>query len=71
MISKLCGPYFKKKKSQVPMTHVSRHHDVTLFLRSLVMYSKDLAKNDTNATMKMSKNLPNVTTIYKNSKSSN
>ena len=71
MIQKFCEQYFKKKKSQVPTTHVSWHHDNTLFLRFLVMYSKDLAKNDTNATKKMSQNLPNVTTIYKNFQFSN
>jgi len=38
-------------------------NDDTLFLRSLVFYTKGLSKNETNATKKMAQNLQNANTI--------
>jgi len=53
MISKFLQPYFKQSKAQVPTIHVSWPHDTELFLKSIVLYSEGLAKNETNATKKV------------------
>jgi len=65
MIPKFLEPYFKQSKAKVHTIHVSWHHSTILFLKSMVLYSEVLAKNETNATNKMASNLHNLATIYR------
>ena len=63
MISKFLEPYFKQSKAQVHTVHVSWHHNTVLFLKSMVLYSEVLAKNETIATKKVALNLHNLATM--------
>jgi len=65
MIPKFLEPYFKQSKAKVHTIHVSWHHSTVLYLKSMVLYSEVLAKNETNATNKMAWNLRNLATIYR------
>jgi len=65
MIPKFLEPYYKQSKVQVPTIHASWHHSTVLFLKSMVLYSEVLAKNETNVTKKVAWNLHNLATIYR------
>ena len=62
-IVKSFEPKLNQRKALTSTKNVFWHHNRVLFLKFMILYDEVVAKTETNAKMKMSQNLHNLTTI--------